>query len=270
MNFYASCFNVIIEFKLFAWYNFLYSDFGVDTQKGTRMLSMEWFTSLYADELNIFTVMIRLCLAVVLGGIIGLERGANKHPAGFRTHILVCVGAALAMLTNEYIYNNFGPLLDPSRLGAQVITGVGFLGVGTILVTGRYKIRGLTTAAGLWASACIGLAAGIGFYSGAIIAAVLVLISLGLLPRLEGAFYQHSRTLSVYIEIDKITSFKPLMIALKEMGINVTDAHLDKSAINSESGASVSMVIRLPKKCVVNEAFEKIIALPYVIIVEET
>ena len=118
-------------------------------------------------DLSIFSITFRLLTATLAGGIIGLERGANRHPAGFRTHILVCLGATLAMLTNQYIIEILGIPSDPARLGAQVITGVGFLGVGTIFVTGRSKIKGLTTAAGLWASASLGLAIGIGFYSGA-------------------------------------------------------------------------------------------------------
>lgn len=231
---------------------------------------MDWLADIDLYDLNMLTVFLRLLLAVALGGVIGLERGANKHPAGFRTHILVCVGAALAMLTNQFIHINFEPVVDPSRLGAQVITGVGFLGVGTILVTGRYKIRGLTTAAGLWASACIGLAVGIGFYSGAIMAAALVLISLGVLPRLEAMFYQHSRTLSIYIEIDSIKNFKPLVHAIKEMGVSVSEAHLDKSALNMEGAAAVNLSVRLPKKCLVHNIIEEINNLPYVIITEET
>lgn len=115
----------------------------------------------YFYDINIISISTRLLLAVLFGGIIGLERGSNRHPAGFRTHILVCVGATLAMMTNQYI-TEFFDTTDPARLGAQVITGVGFLGVGTILVTGKNRIKGLTTAAGLWASACLGLALGIG------------------------------------------------------------------------------------------------------------
>ena len=158
-------------------------------------------------DLNIFSVTLRTLLALIFGGIIGLERGSNRHPAGFRTHILVCVGAALAMMTNQFIVEEFGTS-DPARLGAQVITGVGFLGVGTILVTGRYKIKGLTTAAGLWASACLGLAIGIGFYSGAIIAAVIIFASLSLLPKVENYFYRRSRVLDLYIEVDTLEDFK--------------------------------------------------------------
>jgi len=228
---------------------------------------MDIYINLY--ELNILTICLRLCLAVILGGAIGIERGANKHPAGFRTHILVCVGAALAMLTNQYIVDYFDSPVDPGRLGAQVITGVGFLGVGTILVTGRYKIKGLTTAAGLWASACIGLAVGIGFYSGAIVAAVLVLISLAVLPRLELLFYQRSRTLGIYVEIDTIKNFKPFINKVKEMGITVMESHLDKSAINIEGAYAVSVFVRLPKKFLVNEVFDELSALPYVLMIDE-
>jgi len=220
-------------------------------------------------ELTFVTVAFRLLLACILGGAIGLERGANKHPAGFRTHILVCVGAALAMLTNQYIFDTFGAVSDPSRLGAQVITGVGFLGVGTILIAGRSKIRGLTTAAGLWASACIGLATGIGFYSGAIITAVLVLISLGLFPKLEKIIYQRSRSLNIYVEIDSMKSFKPLINALKEKDISVMDVHLDKSTVSNEGGAVVSMIIKLPRKSVASVVLEEITELPFVLIIEE-
>ena len=230
---------------------------------------MNWFLDFNIQELNTFTVALRLLLACVLGGAIGLERGSNKHPAGFRTHILVCVGAALAMLTNEYIVNAFGGVADPSRLGAQVITGVGFLGVGTILVTGRSKIKGLTTAAGLWASACIGLAVGIGFYTGAIIAAILVLISLAVFPRLEKAFYKRSRSMSIYIEIDSTRSFKPLITKLKEMDVIIIDAHLDGSNLNNGGGATVSMVIKIPKKREADSTLAEINDLPYVLIIEE-
>ena len=136
-------------------------------------------------DLNVYSICIRLLLAILLGGIIGLERGASRHAAGFRTHILVCVGAALAMLTNQFIMISFDGSIDPARLGAQVITGVGFLGVGTILVTGSKKIKGLTTAAGLWASACLGLAAGIGFYDGAVLAGIAIFVSLAMEPLAE-------------------------------------------------------------------------------------
>ena len=119
------------------------------------------------DVSNIWTILIRLILAVIFGGIIGLERASKRHAAGFRTYILVCLGATLAMITNQFICEKSGQG-DYARLGAQVISGIGFLGAGTILVTSKNQIKGLTTAAGLWACACMGLSIGIGYYTLAI------------------------------------------------------------------------------------------------------
>ncbi len=167
-------------------------------------------------DVNIVSTAVRLVLAVIIGGLIGLERGASNHAAGFRTHILVCVGAALVMLTNEYICYLYGAG-DPARLGAQVITGVGFLGAGTIMMTGRNKIKGLTTAAGLWASACLGLAIGIGFYDGAIIAAILVMLALALLPKVEDFFYKKTKSMELYIEIESVEQFKDFVKYIRSL-----------------------------------------------------
>ncbi|MBQ0079242.1 MAG: MgtC/SapB family protein, partial [Eubacterium sp.] len=160
-------------------------------------------------DVNIVSVTVRLLLALIIGGAIGLERGSHKHPAGFRTHILVCVGSALVMVTNQFCFDHFYMFTgngDVVRMGAQVITGVGFLGAGTIMVAGRERIKGLTTAAGLWASACIGLACGIGFYSGAIVGALLIFLALTVLPRVEKFFYGRSRALNLYIEVNTVSS----------------------------------------------------------------
>jgi len=219
--------------------------------------------------LNFYSISLRLLMAVIISGVIGLERGAHKHPAGFRTHILVCVGATLAMLTNQYMYDTFGSMVDPGRLGAQVITGVGFLGVGTILVTGRYKIRGLTTAAGLWASACIGLAIGIGFYMGAILAGLLVFISLGLLPKIEDAFYAHARALNVYAQIETFHNLKILMHDIKAMDITILETHLMDHDSRADGPASVNLILKLPKATNHKEALDKINEIPYVIIAED-
>ncbi|QHI71325.1 MgtC/SapB family protein [Aminipila terrae] len=201
----------------------------------------------YFYDVNIISVATRLLLAVVFGGIIGLERGANNHPAGFRTHILVCVGATLAMLTNQYISQYLTPGADPARLGAQVITGVGFLGVGTIFVTGKHKIKGLTTAAGLWASSCLGLALGIGFYSGASIAGILIFISLALLPKVENYFYQNARMINLYVEMDSLQNFKDFVSKIKSMDIAVLETHVSSSGPVASSGMAFHLSIKLPK-----------------------
>ncbi|MDD4188662.1 MAG: MgtC/SapB family protein [Eubacteriales bacterium] len=131
-------------------------------------------------------IVLRLVLAVFIGGVIGYEREHAGRPAGFRTHILVCVGSALVMVTSEFMFNRFITLtnMDPARLGAGVISGIGFLGAGTIIREG-ISIKGLTTAASLWAVACAGLAVGIGFYEGAVIGAVLIFITLMVLKNLQ-------------------------------------------------------------------------------------
>lgn len=131
-------------------------------------------------EVTLQAVVFRLVLSVLIGGILGFERGLKNRPAGLRTYVLVCVGATIVMLTNQYIYQNAGTG-DPVRMGAQVISGIGFLGAGTIMVTPHNQIKGLTTAAGLWASACVGLALGIGAYEIAMIGGVTIFIVLTLL-----------------------------------------------------------------------------------------
>jgi putative Mg2+ transporter-C (MgtC) family protein len=128
----------------------------------------------------------RLVLAIVLGGVIGYEREHTQRPAGFRTHIVVCVAAALVMEISDYIFQHYHAFvnMDPARLGAQVISGIGFLGAGTIIRDG-FNVKGLTTAASLWAVSCIGLAVGIGFCSGAILATAIIYLTLLALKRFE-------------------------------------------------------------------------------------
>jgi putative Mg2+ transporter-C (MgtC) family protein len=134
----------------------------------------------------ILNMAARLVLAVILGGVIGYEREHTQRPAGFRTHIVVCVAAALVMGISDYIFQHYHDYvnMDPGRLGAQVISGIGFLGAGTILRDG-FGVKGLTTAASLWAVSCIGLAVGIGFWSGAILATVIIYITLLALKKFE-------------------------------------------------------------------------------------
>ncbi len=219
-------------------------------------------------DVNLFSTSLRLVLAVVLGGIIGLERGANRHPAGFRTHILVCVGAALAMLTNEYICELYGSG-DPARLGAQVITGVGFLGVGTILVTGRHRIKGLTTAAGLWASACLGLALGIGFYSGAAIAAFVIFLSLALLPKVENYFYRKSRAIDLYIEIDSAENFRRFIKHVRKIDAAFYETSHSQAIPAISGGIAFHLAMILPKHMSHEQAIEEFSEFEGVYLIEE-
>ncbi len=220
-------------------------------------------------DVNIVSVTFRLFLAVLFGGVIGLERGASKHPAGFRTHILVCVGAALAMLTNQYIYESMTNIADPSRMGAQVITGVGFLGVGTIMVTGAHKIKGLTTAAGLWASACIGLSLGIGFYSGAVIAGILVFIALTFLKRFESYFYDLSRVMDLYVELASLSALKEYQKFVRSQEIQIQSSYLNKTGAIGSGGIGFHMSVRIPKGMKHADAIELLSSHEGIYLIEE-
>ena len=122
-------------------------------------------------------MILRMIVATLIGAVIGLERSAKNRPAGFRTHILVCLGSAVAMMTGLYVFLELKLPTDVSRLGAQVISGLGFIGAGTIVVTKKMSIKGLTTAAGLWTTGIIGLAIGAGYFELGIIGMVLVLLA---------------------------------------------------------------------------------------------
>lgn len=169
------------------------------------------------------SVILRLLLAAVFGGVIGFERESTKKPAGLRTHMLICIGSALVMLTGQYIYETVAPGVDPARLGAQVVSGIGFLGIGTIIIIGRQHVRGLTTAAGLWASACIGLAIGIGFYIGAAVGGVLIFIVETVLRKLNRSISKFSRTLNLYIEVDHSASVIPLQELISSRYARILD-----------------------------------------------
>lgn len=211
------------------------------------------------EELNIVSISVRLILAMVLGGAIGIERGSSNHSAGFRTHILVCMGATIAMLTNEYICEYVSPTADPARLGAQVITGVGFLGAGSIFATGKHKIKGLTTAAGLWASATVGLAIGVGFYSGAIMGTILIYVSLALLPSIEAKLLYNARLVNLYIELDSIHSYNRVIGNIKgDPDIEICDSYFSNSEPLSKAEIGVHLSLKLKKRCIKAEVIEKI------------
>lgn len=153
-----------------------------------------------AREFTYLEAGLRILMAIVLGGMIGMERGLKNRPAGLRTYMLVCLGACTVMLTNQYVYEAFG-VGDPVRMGAQVVSGIGFLGAGTIIVTARNQIKGLTTAAGLWASACVGLALGIGLYAVSIMGSVAIFVILTLLHELDFRMRRSTKQVEVYVEL---------------------------------------------------------------------
>ena len=145
--------------------------------------AMKWMELL--KDFNYISVIVRILLAMLLGGLIGMEREKSRRPAGFRTHILVCVGSCMTALIGLFVWKEMGNVSDPLRISAQVISGIGFLGVGTILVKEHDHITGLTTAAGLWTTAAIGIACGYGFFLGALMGTLVVAITAAILFKFE-------------------------------------------------------------------------------------
>ena len=193
----------------------------------------------YGEELagvSIISVILRLTLAILFGGIIGAERASKRQAAGFRTYILVAIGACIAGFTNQFIYECF-PSSDVGRLGNGVVTGIGFLGAGTILVTSRSKIRGLTTAAGLWACGCMGLCLGHGFYTLGLIAGALIFVVLSIITPIENYLMDRARAFTVYVELNSRPNLKDLINYLREKGFHV--ANVEHNLAYASSGLSV-------------------------------
>ncbi len=194
-----------------------------------------------------FSIFLRLFFATVCGGLLGFERGRKKRPAGLRTYMIVCIGAAVTMLTNQYVYETFGTS-DPVRMGAQVISGIGFLGAGTIIVTGKNKVKGLTTAAGLWAAGCIGLAIGIGFYLGALFSCLFIFFAINIMHRIDIYISSISKVIELYIEFESNSNISYFLQKIKEHDLKVTNIDMKKPQIPKRKVVCGVFTIRSFKK----------------------
>lgn len=174
-------------------------------------------------------MFLRLLLAFICGGVIGAEREVKRRPAGFRTHILICLGAAITTLTSQYLLLGLGLFTDVGRLGAQVIAGIGFIGAGTIIVTGRRQVKGLTTAAGLWTSAIIGLACGAGFAECAIFATAVILFAELELIKIEKKVTKKGRISTLYIEYTQPDTIHAVLEAISSHGLKVSDLEVSRT-----------------------------------------
>lgn len=184
----------------------------------------------FARETSFLALTVRLCTAVLCGGLIGLEREFKRRPAGFRTHILISLGASIAILTNLYLYQVMHLYTDISRLGAQVIAGIGFIGAGTILVTRRHRVKGLTTAAGLWTAAIIGLVCGAGYLECAFFVTAMVLLAELLLVRLEYRLKTKTEAPRLYVEYGKGETIETILSLLKNNSLHVADLEITRGA----------------------------------------
>lgn len=219
-------------------------------------------------DINMVSITVRLLLSLLCGGALGIERGRKKRPAGFRTYMLVCMGATLVMITNLYLEVIY-PNSDPGRMGAQVISGIGFLGAGTIIVTGKNKVRGLTTAAGLWAAACLGLAIGVGFYAGAIIGCILTFVIMAALHSLEDHVMASTRILNLYVEFAHLSGLGEFMKFAKENEFKISDLEVNRNKAINETAVGVLVTIRSLKKLTHIEVIETLSKVDGVTYIEE-
>lgn len=189
----------------------------------------------FIRDMNFLSVTIRLLLAVVCGGVIGIEREYKRRPAGFRTHILICLGAAMTTLTSQYLYLVMHYYTDVARLGAQVVAGIGFIGAGTIIVTKRKRVKGLTTAAGLWTSAIIGLVCGAGYVECAVFATAMVLVAELLLVKVEYRFTHKVQDVNLYIEYAHAECIELIIRITKENHITMNGLEITRVAGEGDS-----------------------------------
>lgn len=196
-------------------------------------------------DLTYTEIAIRIILSVLFGGIFGMERGMKNRGAGLRTYMLVCLGSCVVMMTNQFLYQSYQSG-DPARLGAQVINGIGFLGAGTIIVTGKQEVKGLTTAAGLWASACMGLAIGAGFYECVLLGFLLILLTNRLLPFVEDAIIESARNMNIYVEFQTLDNLGDIIARIKSQGGQIYEVDLDRGREERSKNPSAVFSIRLP------------------------
>lgn len=202
---------------------------------------MSTFISTVAEflaEINFVTTLIKLVLAIFIAGTIGLERGKQGRAAGMRTHILVCIGATLASTLGFYVNQMPGITSDPLRVAAQVISGIGFLGVGTILVKGRFQITGLTTSAGLWVVGAIGLALGAGFYSGAIVTFAITMFTITLIGKVEGKLNKKYSRFGIYVEINSDKNVRKIIDFLSS-NLTVSDIQVTSPRSGTQGNVGI-------------------------------
>ncbi len=204
---------------------------------------MDWHMFQY-DPFYMLNIAVRLLVSCILGGIIGFEREYSHHrPAGFRTHILVSLGACLAMIVSQFASDSLkGDLtIDPTRIGAQVVSGIGFLGAGAIIRHGL-SVKGLTTAASLWTVACVGLACGIGFYAGAVLATILIWAILMYLKNVKERFKGEEKPIVLEIEAENSTEMTD-SINMKLKKFDMIINNVEMSVFDNGNSLRISYVI---------------------------
>ena len=217
----------------------------------------------YLRELSPVTMVIRLVLAMLAGGLIGMQRERHGGAAGFRTHIIVCIGSTMAAMTGIFMTQTMGFDRDPMRLGAQVLSGIGFLGVGTILVTGHLHVKGLTTAAGLWTIAAVGLAIGAGFYEAALVCVLILAVVMTFL----GNFGSRRIKMDVYLEVTGSRNINSVIKTIEGTGYLIDNIEVQTAKSGTYGNIGLSIVVGIPKNSKDEEVIDDIANVENVVLV---
>ena len=220
---------------------------------------------LYIKEFNVLSVVLRLVLSALAGAAIGVERAAHGRAAGLRTHMTVALGSAMTVMVGLYAVQTLQMDSDPLRISAQVISGLGFLGAGSILLRrGGSQIQGLTTAAGLWAVATIGIAMGIGFYEGAIMATLAITLILSIISKVEFRMNRQRQRMSVYLEITDVQAVQVTVATLKQ-DFGAIECQVTPPRSGTTPHVGIEALIRMPPKVDIEKKLKKLGTLDHVV-----
>ena len=223
----------------------------------------------FIRDLSPLAVTLRLCLAVFCGGLVGIERASKRRPAGFRTHILICLGAAITTLTSQYLLLEAHLYTDVARLGAQVIAGVSFIGAGSIIVTGHRRVKGFTTAAGLWVSAIVGLCCGAGYVEGALLATALILTSELLFSKLEHRVMGSVPQVRLLVQYDDTDCLNQIIRRIHDMEVKILDLDIQKGVSGEALHDYAGLTLSLPRNIQIDDVTQDLRAMEGVFSVEE-
>lgn len=215
-----------------------------------------WLFGYSLIELNEVSMMVRLLLSAACSLTLGFERVRKRRAAGARTYLLVCVGAALVVMTGQFVRMTYSPNTDATRIGAQVVSGIGFIGAGTIMVTGQHKIKGLTTAAGLWASACIGISVGAGMYLGGITVTIIIFLTMTVLDRVQTNMEHKINRIQLYCIFDNLQSISRFLEFARDNDLAIQD--FETLRVQGGEGVGANFTVKPKRNMSHREVIEKI------------
>lgn len=220
-------------------------------------------------DLSFLGLFARLLLASLCSGLIGLERANKLMSAGLRTHMLICLGATATTMTSQFMLLYLHQYTDISRLGAQVVSGIGFIGAGSIIITQRVRIKGLTTAAGLWTTAIIGLCIGGGFYEIALLASLLIILAETVFVKIEALFKQTAGEKTLYLEYAEKTALSGVFELCRQNQLKVSDLEIARRKISRKHNASALIKIYFSDPPKSEILLDKLKAIPGITLIEE-